>query len=195
MATQSFWYSLPKIGKTMKGLQNADARLTQLCMQSLPASNFGLMRCALNGTQFTNNALVHTGLVASSECQYCKKPDSGRHRHWECEYLCRHPQTVSWHFWPGGHGRTLLAQSWMDATVPGFTRAAPMPFGHPRHDWNYMVPPQASCRLEYQDLFSDGSCIYPADATLRVSSWGVVWMDWGWFLACFTWRSPRLETN
>ena len=160
--------------KTMKGLQNADARLTQLCMQSLPASNFGLMRCALNGTQFANNALVHTGLVASSECQYCKKPDSGRHRHWECEYFAdirkQYPDI-------SGLEATaepcLLNHGWMPQSqdLPELRRCL---LDIPDTTGTYMVPPQASCRLEYQDLFSDGSCIYPADATLRVSSWGVV---------------------
>ena len=76
--------------KTMDGLQNADARLTQQCLRSIPVSGLGLMRCALNGTQFTYDALVHTGAVATAQCQFCQQNDSQRHRHWECSFLQRH---------------------------------------------------------------------------------------------------------
>ena len=55
--------------------------------RSLPQEHQGLMRCALNGTQYTADALHHANQVESSACCFCGQPDSLRHRHWECPHF------------------------------------------------------------------------------------------------------------
>ena len=72
---------------TMTGLSQSDVRLTIKALKSLPYDHQGLMRCALNGTQYTNDALFHAGVVTTDQCGFCQARDSLYHRTWDCPYF------------------------------------------------------------------------------------------------------------
>ena len=66
---------------TLDGFVHTDVRLTKELLRAQPIENQGLLRCALNGTQFTNDALFHAGKTESAACRFCGQPDSLHHRH------------------------------------------------------------------------------------------------------------------
>ena len=71
----------------MGGLVRSDARLTIKALRHLPDDHQGLMRCALNGTQYTHDALCHAGVVDTDQCRFCSSRDSLYHRTWECPFF------------------------------------------------------------------------------------------------------------
>ena len=73
-----------EIRSTMQGLGDADACLKAKTFRSLPEDHHGLMRCSLNGTQYTNDPLCHVGVVASDACRFCGCRDCLFHRTREC---------------------------------------------------------------------------------------------------------------
>ena len=160
--------------KTMDGLQNADARLTQQCLRSIPVSGLGLMRCALNGTQFTYDALVHTGAVATAQCQFCQQNDSQRHRHWECSFFSdirsKYPDLTTL---PANAKDCLLNHGWLPK-APGLADLRTQLLQAPDTTMCYVHPPEVAAKPFYKDLFTDGSCTMPTDPLLRLATWGVV---------------------
>ena len=57
------WHGKVAHRKTFQGLQQTDFALTISKMTNMDAPKQGLLRCALNGTQFTSDALIHAGKV------------------------------------------------------------------------------------------------------------------------------------
>ena len=58
---------------------------------SEPASTYapdelGFIRVAQNGTFYTHDTLIHSGLVDDVRCKFCSEPDPVFHRHWECRH-------------------------------------------------------------------------------------------------------------
>eukprot|EP00435_Cladocopium_sp_Y103_P005316 s588_g1.t1 len=72
---------------TMGGLYNMDAKLTRQLLTKQPAEHQGLLRCALNGTQYTQDALYYAGKVDSLVCKFCGQPDSLEHRYAACTVI------------------------------------------------------------------------------------------------------------
>ena len=162
--------------KTMKGASQADVALTNECLTSLPNDHQGLMRCALNGTQFTNDALAHANVVVDSTCRFCDARDSPCHRHWSCPFF----QDIRQDFpnlrtLPETEQQCLLNHGWLPKS----------PHQLALHRQMEQIPdntteffhPDVNSSVEYHDLFLDGSCIHPNDKFLRVASWGVVLWD------------------
>ena len=130
---------------------------------------------SLNGTFCTNDALHHIGEGESPDCKFCGGPDSIEHRVLYCPYfascrrppvpadenlsiadLSRLPPALKFHCWARQpQGRFALLRALQD--IPDTSSV----FEH--------VPHQA-----VYDLFTDGSCPYPAESYLRVAAWGVV---------------------
>lgn len=73
--------------KTMHHLGKACVASTMKDFETWNSDEQGVLRCALNGTLYTHDALVHTGKVESNQCRFCNQPDSIRHRHWECPHF------------------------------------------------------------------------------------------------------------
>ena len=71
----------------MQGLRCADVAMTMKNFHITTPDKEGLMRCALNGTFFTNDVLVHTNKVENSLCSFCGHEDSICHRMFHCEHF------------------------------------------------------------------------------------------------------------
>ena len=156
---------------SMEGIATADVALTMASMKKNELSDQGFIRYALNGSFFTNDKLIHSGLVDHTKCPWCPAEDSVIHRHWHC------PATAD-----------LRAK--IDPKVIYQIRQAPMCTRH--HGW--ITEPEAlfdfqcnlqnlpdltkvfqcqECQFPVAHIFTDGSAIDPADSTTRVATWGV----------------------
>ena len=159
---------------TMKGLSQADVRLTAKALKTLPDDQQGLMRCALNGTQYTNDALCHAGVTDTDQCRFCRARDSLYHRTWECPFfqdlrdqlpalpdVAQLTQSTACHGWlPRSPDLINLRRLFLN--IPDTTG---------KH-----LPCTLANELLYTDIFLDGSCAFPTEADLRVASWAfVVW--------------------
>ena len=168
---------IEEIRPTMQGAKHTDVALTQQCMQSFAAEKQALLRCILNGTQFTNNALAHAGTVASASCSFCEARDSLHHRIWECPFFqdIRDRHQLSSHI-PADAPQSFGTHGWLPVSphLRPF-RAALQTI--PDSTADFMVGPQPATSSSVTDLFLDGSCIHPANAAQRVATWGLVMWD------------------
>ena len=78
--------------QSMQGLAQADVSFTLAAFQRLSPKEQGYMRYALNGSFYTNEKLIHSGIVNDKKCIWCEADDSGWHRHWQCQ---RHADLVA----------------------------------------------------------------------------------------------------
>ena len=160
--------------ETRKGFEG----FRKVCVPlSTPSKTFapdelGFLRVAQNGTFFTNDALVHTGVVENNECKFCHQPDSVHHRHWEChhteesrrlipsdirEVINQSPACLSEHGW-ATEPETIKEFRDCLSTIPDNLGAF------------VQVPTQQA----HIDLFCDGTGIDPKFPLTRLVAWGVV---------------------
>lgn len=160
---------------TMKGLSEMSAENTTTQMDAWPADKAGLLRCALNGTQFTNDALSHSK-AETDQCPFCDQKDSLYHRHAECKHfetergdLFKHLAEVEGFQHPAVIHHGWIPRNPFKRNIKHLllTRIAQKAF-------QYELPPKTSEDIDTIDLFTDGSAIYPTNATLRIATWGVV---------------------
>ena len=162
---------------TMKGLRNMSAENTNSQMDVWPADKAGLLRCALNGTQFTNDALTHSK-AETNKCPFCEATDSSFHRHAEC----KHFETERGDLIPqlglveGFEHPCVIHHGW----IPQNPYKADLKFvlcnQIPNKAFDFEPPLCLDPSIQILDLFTDGSAIYPTNSNLRIASWGVtVW--------------------
>ena len=164
-----------RVRKTMTGLSSACVQTTLKEFDTWNPAEQGILRCALNGTLYTNDAIVHTGKVDNALCMFCQQQDSIKHRHWECEFFedlrasCMSnlvgdfqtfPDCLTLHGWlPKNPFVDSLKAILQD--VPNTAHSHFIP-----HDWE--VP------SNILEVFPDGSCINPTQPDQRIATWGVV---------------------
>eukprot|EP00435_Cladocopium_sp_Y103_P036813 s432_g9.t1 len=157
--------------KTFQGMQYTHAHLSTRQLPTDPIDQ-GLLRTVMNGTFYTADHLPKRDESLSDTCPYCGQVDSVLHRNWHCPALeearveCpQHikkmvldmPPAVQNHGWFPTPS-TLLCFRQALGNTPDTTQD----FQHIPHE------PQEL------DLFTDGSCLGPADSLTRVAGWGVV---------------------
>ena len=166
--------STESIRTTMDGLAHADVRLTRKALHSLPDEHQGLMRCALNGTQYTNDALSHAGVVDSDQCRFCAARDSLFHRTWECPYFQDLRDALPALPRVDQHTASTLCHGWLPRS-PDLTNLRRMFMQFPDTTGIFAATPVCQT-LQYRDIFLDGSCSHPTEVDLRIASWAcVVW--------------------
>lgn len=163
------------IRKTMTNLRNACVVSTMKEFETWNSDEQGVLRCALNGTLYTNDALVHTGKSEDATCKICGAPDSIRHRHWECPFfkdltdVCtaklpspvqQLPDCLTLHGWiPKNQYVSELKK--LLCNLPNLAH-------------HHFVPFDDSEKPNCLDVFTDGSCVHPTIPEQRVATWGVV---------------------
>ena len=73
--------------ETFDGLRLCDARVTTQNFTAWQPDEQGILKCALNGTIYTNDVLQYTSKVETDQCTFCGKPDSVKHRIFECTFF------------------------------------------------------------------------------------------------------------
>ena len=164
---------LEDMRKTMKGATRVDVALTRECYEALPNDHRGLMKCALNGAQFTNDALAHANLTADATCRFCDHRDSPEHRHWFCQFFrdirSKFPMLDTLEH---TEDACLLNHSWLPVSPHWDLHLCNLD-NMPNITAEFLLTSEVQPML-FHDLFLDGSCLFPQDKRLRVASWGVV---------------------
>eukprot|EP00435_Cladocopium_sp_Y103_P065282 s1238_g27.t1 len=159
----------------MKGLSQADVQLTVKCLRYLPDDHQGLMRCALNGTQYTHDALSHAGVVETDTCRFCQSRDSLYHRTWECPFFQDLRNELPALPDPTEVPQCTACHGWLPIS-PHLARLRHMFLTLPDTTTSFCEVPLA-CQTRFVDLFLGGSCVHPTEPDLRVASWAVVVWD------------------
>ncbi len=155
-----------------QGIQDVDLGLTCQLLNLHCESDKIFLRCCLDGTMVTMKDRGHWDSQCDGSCPHCGQPDSYYHRAWDCVWFeeCRQhvpenilklvpslPQCTSQHAWalsPPSKG-----QFWAELEkIPMF----------PPDKYSLEVAP-----WEVYDLFTDGSCYFPRDHTLRLAGWAI----------------------
>ena len=157
--------------KSFAGFAHVDLPATRSAYKKFDPYDQGILRKFLHGATLTNEHAQHWSAEASPCCVHCGLPDSVRHRLWECvaseslrglipqettQDLQAQPAVLLEHGWIL---RSPLASSWFSYLVALSDRPSFLPgaVGH-----------------GILDLFTDGSCLCPAEPAFRMASWAVV---------------------
>ena len=167
--------TVAQLRTTMTGLAESDVRLTVKTLRSLQDDQQGLMRCALNGTQYTNDALCHAGILDSDLCRFCHgNKDSLFHRTWECAFFQDLRLALPDLPDPNAIPLSTACHGWLPKAPQ--LEALRSHFLHFQDTTSEFAEIQLAPCLENIDLFLDGSCTYPAEPDLRIASWAfVIW--------------------
>ena len=158
---------------TTQDFSMADVRLTKELFRSQPQERQGLLRCNLNGTQYTNDALFHAGKTDSPQCRFCGQVDSLFHRHVQCPFFQdirdQHVKMSSVVDMP----LCTLCHGWIPR-APHQLEFRQALLQMPDTTGKFFCLDQVASDLPCRDLFVDGSCVRPHDPFTRLASWGVV---------------------
>jgi hypothetical protein len=156
---------------TFEGAPYMSPQITTASMNKFPPEQQALLRTSLNGSFFTADHAPHQDPNASDLCKFCQRPDSQKHRHWECPYFsdCRQGLTTV---------QIDAIQQMPPVThVHGWVPQPPtqrefqeMLLGIPDESTNFLSPP---VRSDHVHAFTDGSCLDPTSDLTRLASWGV----------------------
>jgi len=157
--------------RSFRGFEAVDLFATRKAYNMLDAYDQGIIRKYLHGATITNEHAQHWSEDGVATGVKCGAPDSTRHRLWECsataelrnsipddvfQELSLLPSVSLEHGWTL---RSPLANAWNQYLIN-----IPSAFGFMPN-----VPSQPIL-----DLFTDGSCLHPADSDFRMASWAVV---------------------
>ena len=154
------------------GIQWADLGEVPRLFKVFSPSDQIYLRCAMDGTMYTQQGRHHWQNSDSHLCPWCKSPDSFEHRLWECsefaevrgqvpgdvlQALPQYPSCLRLHGWPIRSEEQLAFHQMLEA-IPEVDAAC------------YNLD---QCQGTGHDLFIDGACALPADWTCRISSFAV----------------------
>ena len=154
------------------GLHTIDRIQTTRDMHTWDQESLGLLRVAMTGAFFTRDWLCKMGKVPTSSCPWCGEEDSIFHRHWVCDHF--------------QFSRNVMQPSTFRSldTLPectqlhGWITEAPearvfrqLLHGLPDLTGDFLIAPPLANELH---MFTDGSCLRPERANLRVATWGLV---------------------
>ena len=172
--TRAWQQTVGRQWETRKGFDG----LRHVCVPlSKPATSYspdelGFLRVAQNGTFFTHDALIHSGVVEDARCKFCSEPDSVFHRHWQCrhtedsrsqipsevrQFLMEGPDCLAQHGWATEPQPVVSFRAALHQIPDSLGKYVPIEVTQP-----------------HIDLFCDGSGIDPKRPLTRLVSWAVV---------------------
>jgi len=158
--------------QTFDGIQWADLGEARVLLSSFSQSDRVYLRCAMDGTMYTQHGRQHWQTCEAHLCPWCKAPDSFAHRLWECKFfessrqelatgvqnvVSHLPGCLSNHGWPVRTEAQLAFQKCL-AMIPEL-----------EPDVYQMDQCVGSCH----DFFIDGACLMPKDKTCRIAAFAV----------------------
>ena len=163
--------------ETFDGLSKSDVRLTIGNTKVWKPDELGILKCALNGTIYTNDVLQYTSKVENDTCNFCNHQDCIEHRLFKCPFFeAERAQVPDW-VWEK-----------VQNLPPAFKLHGWLPFTDEALQLKILLCEQKSLTHEYLvhfntfqqmeslDLFTDGSCTHPTKPDQRIATWSVV----GW---------------
>ena len=158
--------------KTFQGMASVCVRTSKKGWDQLTPHQQSLLKVVHNGSFYTQDKHAKSGYAESPKCRWCDQVDSVEHRMWKCPATChlrsqcpqgledelrKEPQCTQQHAWfceppEGLQFREALQQ------IPQYQQ----------------VPWESPELPETLHLFTDGSCLAPSDARVRLASWAVI---------------------
>lgn len=138
---------------------------------SLAPDELGFIRTAQNGTFFTNDSLIHSGVVETECCKFCQQNDSIKHRHWECEHtaasraaiplnvlndILASPPCMQEHGWVPEPVEIRRYKQLLSEVPDTLQKCIPLP------------------DQDHYDFFCDGTGKDPSMPLVRLVAWGLV---------------------
>ena len=160
---------------SFQGIVDADFELTVEKIHLLPMTDQGILRCALNGTQFTSDHLVHMGKVSHPGCIFCGDLDSQYHRHWQCRAFEHHRREVLplVDSTPFRLSRAFYYHGWIPRSPVWWKFREQLLQLQDTHAAFQLTFEQVAQLPQLIHMFADGSCIHPQTPSERVATWGV----------------------
>ena len=153
------------------GLWQVDVDNTRRALSALAPDDQALLRFGLIGGLFTESYKAKWTSQPDT-CRWCGQADSLQHRYWECiqhadlRAALAPDAAAIWSQLPPAlalRGWALLPPTWQD----WISALAALPA--------QVLPPAVSFRVGvWNDVFTDGSCLWQAHATYRLAAWAVV---------------------
>jgi len=153
------------------GLWQVDVAATRRTLRALAPDDQALFRLGLIGGLFTES-YKSKWTTQPDACRWCGAPDTLAHRYWECVQHADLRSTLAvdaapvWTSLPPAlslRGWSLLPPTWQR----WISTLAQLP-GH------ILAPSEALQPDSWNDLFTDGSCLWQTDAMYRLAAWSVV---------------------
>ena len=168
--------SWPKVVATMvahrssfAGIQQADWFLTSSALSQYGEADRVFIKCALDGTMYTDTYKEKSQRGANSPCVYCGEVDGFYHRLWVCKHFQDARKDYPWmhllEMLPKSltcHGWAMQPPSWCKL-LSSFEQIDAPSFRHLP-----AIRPQQTI-----DLFTDGTCQCPHEFRLRFAGWAV----------------------
>ena len=161
--------------RSFEGLASADVDEVLRALRTYGESDQVYLRCALDGTLYTDTHKDKHQRGRESKCQFCGAIDGFRHCLWECPEFASQRSDFRWYkILPDlpscfvCHGWVIQPPSW-GSLLKEF-QAIPPP---------YVMQAPADTDLHYVDLFTDGTCLFPKEPKLRFAGWAVTWASSG----------------
>ena len=154
-----------------QGLWMADVPQTRRTLAGLAPDDQAMLRLGLVGGLFTESYKAKW-TEQSDACQWCEQKDTLSHRYWECvqhedlRHTLAPDATPLWQRLPPAltlRGWALLPPTWH----AWISTLAALPDQIP-------PPAQPLSLTEWNDVFTDGSCLWQSQASYRLAAWAVV---------------------
>lgn len=156
-----------------QGVGTVDCVSTRSFLNLLTPQDQALYRKALNGASFTNDVCCYFSETGSTACIFCGEPDSRVHRFWKCKVFIQERKACA-----------TEIDSWLQKFPPSVMEAGWFPQSPTLDQWWCMLQSLGApdCRDielcgihcdQWVDLFTDGSCMFPAQPAYRFASWAV----------------------
>ena len=154
--------------KSFAGIENADLPELSRALKLFSEADRIFLRSGLDGTLYTDKTKTKEQRGHNSKCIYCQADDSFAHRLWKCprfetarigfrwqHLLQQLPACLVNHGWPVKMTSQIrLMQHFRDLPSPVFTIPDSLP-------------------IKCIDLFTDGTCAFPREPSIRYASWAV----------------------
>ena len=155
--------------KSFAGIETANLHEVSRALKQFSEADQIFIRSGMDGTLYTDKAKAKEDRGRDSKCTYCQAVDSFAHRLWCCPHfetarvgfrwkslLPTLPQCLVNHGWPIQLPSQLkLVQHFQSIPVPVFS-LPPLGWG-----------------CQSIDLFTDGTCAFPREPSLRYAAWAV----------------------
>ena len=155
--------------RSFAGIEKADLFEANRALKQFSEADQIFLRSGLDGTLYTDKTKAKEDRGRDSKCIYCQAPDSFMHRIWQCPHftaarvgfrwkslLPRLPNCLVNHGWPvKPESQMVLVQHFQAIPPPVFS------------------VPLAVSRHNSIDLFTDGTCAYPREPSIRYAAWAV----------------------
>ena len=155
--------------KSFEGLATADVDEVVRALRMYGESDQVYLRCALDGTLYTDTQKSKQQRGRGSKCQFCGAVDGFRHCLWECPEFAPLRSDFKWHHILSELPSSFVCHGWV---------IQPPSWGGLLKEFQSIPPPtvmQAPTAIElpFVDLFTDGTCLFPKEPKLRFASWAV----------------------